>query len=131
VGTAADIETVRAGIEAFNRGDTEGLVAMAHPDLQLVPIRSLLEGGEYRGHEGIRRYMADMEGDWADRRIEIDEIRELPEGVLVLGELTATGRSGTEVHLPVAWHARFRDGLLIGLKAFSDRETALRELGTH
>ena len=58
-------------------------------------------------------------------------IRELPEGVLVLGELNATGRSGTEVRLPMTWHARFRDGIIIGLKAFSDRETALRELGTH
>jgi ketosteroid isomerase-like protein len=94
-------------------------------------MRSLLEGGEYVGHEGVRQFMADTEEDWEDRRIDIDEIRDLPDGVLVLGEYIATGRSGTEVRIPVAWHARFRDGLLIGLKAFSDRETALRELGTH
>jgi uncharacterized protein len=127
---AAEIETVRAGIDAYNRGDAEGLIAMAHPDLRLKPMRSLLEGGEYVGHEGVRRFMADMEEDWADRRIDIDEIRELPDGVLVLGGFTATGQSGTEVRVPVAWHARFRDGLLIGLKAFSDREAALRELGS-
>jgi ketosteroid isomerase-like protein len=129
--SAADSETARAGIEAYNRGDIEGLIAMAHPDIRMVPMRSLLEGGEYVGHEGVRRFMADTEEDWEDRRIDINEIRDLPDGVLVLGEYIATGRSGTEVRIPVAWHARFRDGLLIGLKAFSDRETALRELGTH
>jgi ketosteroid isomerase-like protein len=129
--SAADSETARAGIEAYNRGDIEGLIAMAHPDIRMVPMRSLLEGGEYVGHEGVRQFMADTEEDWEDRRIDIDEIRDLPDGVLVLGEYIATGRSGTEVRIPVAWHARFRDGLLIGLKAFSDRETALRELGTH
>lgn len=129
--SAADSETARAGIEAYNRGDIEGLIAMAHPDIRMVPMRSLLEGGEYVGHEGVRQFMADTEEDWEDRRIDVDEIRDLPDGVLVLGEYIATGRSGTEVRIPVAWHARFRDGLLIGLKAFSDRETALRELGTH
>ena len=128
---AAEIETVRAGIDAYNRGDIEGVVAMSHPDVRLVPIRSLLEGGEYRGHEGVRRFMADMDEDWADRRIDVDEIRELPDGVLVLGGFRATGRSGTEVRLPVAWHARMVDGLLIGLKAYSDRDAALRELGRH
>ncbi len=128
---AAEIETVRAGVEAYNRGDAEGVVAMSHPDVRLVPIRSLLEGGEYRGHDGVRRFMADMEEDWADRHIEIDEIREVDDGVLVLGGFTATGRTGTEVRLPVAWHARMVDGLLIGLRAYSDREAALRELGSH
>jgi ketosteroid isomerase-like protein len=127
--SADDVQVIRRGIDAYNAGDLEGVIEMTDPEATLVPVRSLLEGGEYRGHEGVRRFMADMEEDWAQRSVEVDEIRELDRGVLVLGSFHAVGRSGTEVRFPVAWHSQFRDGRLYRLTAYSDQDTALRELG--
>ena len=123
------MQAIRRGLEAYNAGDVEGVIEMTDPEATLVPVRSLLEGGEYRGHDGVRRFMADMEEDWAERAVEVEEIRELDEGVLVLGSFRAVGRSGTEVRYPVAWHSQMRDGRLFRLTAYSDRDTALRELG--
>jgi ketosteroid isomerase-like protein len=122
-------ELARQGVEAYNRGDLEALVERADPEITMVPVRALLEGGEYRGHEGIRRFLADMEEDWERREIVVDEIRELDDGVLVLGTFKAVGRSGNEVSQPVAWHTRYRDGKLLRLVAYTDQETALRRLG--
>lgn len=127
--SAADVETVRKGVEAYNRGDVDGVLAMTAPDVVLVPVRALLEGGSYEGHEGVRRFMEDMDEDWAEREIEVDEIRDLDGGLLVLGQFRAVGRSGVEVRQPLAWRSELRDGKLIRLQAYSDVAVALNELG--
>ena len=119
----------RQGVEAFNRGDVEELIERADPELRLVPLSSLLEGREYRGHEGIRRYVADMDEDWQRREIVIDEISDAGDGVLVLGTFRAVGRSGNEVNQPVAWHTTYRDGKLRSLVAYTDQKSAQRDLG--
>ena len=123
---AGDVEIARRGIDAYNRGDIDALVELADPEITIVPVRALLEGGEYRGHEGVRQFLSDMEEDWESRRIEVDEIREAGDGLLVLGTFAATGRSGNEVRYPLAWHSVYRDGKLLRLRAYSDRDAALR-----
>jgi ketosteroid isomerase-like protein len=126
---ASQAEIARQGVEAYNRGDVEALIELSDPEITMVPVRALLEGGEYRGHEGVRRFLADMEEDWERREILVDEVRELDDGVLVLGTFTAVGRSGNEVSQPIAWHSRFREGKLLRMVAYTDQETALRRLG--
>jgi ketosteroid isomerase-like protein len=125
----ADLENVKRGIDAYNARDVEGMIAATDADVVLVPVRSLLEGGEYRGHEGVRKFLADMDEDWVERQVDVEEIRELDDSWLVLGTFRATGRSGNEVRYPVAWHSVMRDGKLARLTAYSDRDAALRELG--
>ena len=127
--SAADVEIVSKGVEAYNRGDVEAVLAMTAPDVVLVPVRALLEGGSYEGHDGVRRFMADMDEDWAERAIEIDEIRDLEGTILVLGQFRAVGRSGVEVRQPLAWRSEVRDGKLIRMQAYSDVSVALNELG--
>jgi ketosteroid isomerase-like protein len=124
-----DLEAVRLGIEAYNRGDVEDMIEYCDPAIEMVPVRSRMAGGAYSGHDGVRAYMADMDEDWAERKIDIEEIRDLGDSVLVLGVFGATGRSGTEVSYPVAWHSRMREGKLVRMTAYTDRDAALRELG--
>jgi ketosteroid isomerase-like protein len=128
--SSAEIETVRRGIDAYNRGDVDALLTLSDPDVCMVPVRALLDGSEYRGHDGVRRFMADMDEDWTEREIVPDEMRELGDSVVVLGVFRAVGRaSGTEISHPLAWVAQVRDGLLVRLRAFTDQEAALREAG--
>jgi ketosteroid isomerase-like protein len=125
----SEVELARDGVDAYNAGDLERVLELTDPEVTMVPVRSLLEGGEYRGHAGVREFLADMEEDWASRGIEIDDIRQLDDGVLILGTFVAVGRSGTEVSYPVAWHSVYRDGKLLRLTAYSDQQAAQRELG--
>jgi ketosteroid isomerase-like protein len=127
--SAADIEIVQRGIEAYNRGDVEAVLSVTAPDVVLVPVRALLEGGEYKGHDGVRRFMQDMDEDWAEREVEVDEIRDLDGGILVLGHFRAVGKSGVEIRQPLAWRSQLRDGMLVRLQAYSDVSVALNELG--
>jgi ketosteroid isomerase-like protein len=126
----ADVESVKRGVEAYNRGDVEGVLEGADPEVIAVPVRSLLEGGEYSGHDGLRKFLADMEEDWESREVELTDVRDLGDRVLVLGNFHAVGKaSGSEVRQPVAWVCEMRDAKLLRLNAFSDQEAALAEVG--
>jgi len=129
--SSEDIEIVRRGIEAYNGSDLDALLELSHPDICMVPVRALLEGSEYRGHDGVRRFLADMDEDWAEREISATEMRDLDGRVLVLGTFRAVGRaSGTEVVQPVSWMAELRDGRLALLRAYTDQDAALRDAGS-
>jgi ketosteroid isomerase-like protein len=123
----AEVETVRAGLAALNRRDFAGMVATLQPDAELVPLRAVLEGTVYRGHEGLRRWLADMAEDWDDLRIDCDELRGL-EGsrVLVLGRFHARGRSsGVRLDQPAAWICELVDGKVARIRFFADAAAAL------
>jgi hypothetical protein len=52
------VEVVRRVNEAFDARDTEALVAADHSDVEIVVLRSDIEG-PYRGHDGLRRMATD------------------------------------------------------------------------
>jgi uncharacterized protein len=125
--SAKDVETIREGIAALNRGDVEGIEAMLDPDVELVPLRAVLEGSSYRGHEGLRRWLDDMAEDWAEFELELDEVRELDAGpVLVRATMRLRGRSsGVALDSPAAWLCDMREGKVARIRFFADSDAAV------
>jgi ketosteroid isomerase-like protein len=77
-----NVEIMRRVNEALDAKDMEALLAAHHPNVEIVVLRSEIEG-PYRGHEGLRRMATEaLEADW---KIRIDEIRDCGSRVLVLG----------------------------------------------
>jgi ketosteroid isomerase-like protein len=66
-----NVEIVRRVLEAFNDRAVEGAIGLSHPDCEWHPFRAQLEGMVYRGHEGLRQFVRDMEEDWEAFRIEL------------------------------------------------------------
>jgi hypothetical protein len=77
----------------------------ACPDVELVPLRAVLDGSIYRGHEGLRRWLNDMSEDWAGFELTLHGVREVRLGcVLVQATIRLRGRSsGVAVDSPGAW----------------------------
>jgi ketosteroid isomerase-like protein len=127
-----DVETIQKGIAALNRGDVEGIAATLDPDVELVPLRAVLDGSIYKGHEGMRRWLADMSEDWAEFELELDEVRELDPGpVLVRATMRLRGRtSGVALDAPAAWLCDMRDGRVARIRFFADSDAALAAAGT-
>ena len=123
----ADIETIRAGLAALNRRDVDGMLATLQLDAEMVPLRAVLEGTVYRGHDGLRQWLADMAEDWDDLRIDSDEVRGLDGGrVLVLGRFHARGKSsGVRLDQPAAWICELVDGKVARIRFFADAAAAL------
>src|SRR5205823_3310709 len=105
------LDVAKRVVDAYNRRDVDGLFAeLATPDFEWYPgIVRALDGGGYRGREGIARFAVDTEETWAELQIIPEEFRDLGDRVLVLGRIKGRGRgSGTPVDAPQAIILDFR-----------------------
>jgi ketosteroid isomerase-like protein len=120
-----NLQAARRGFEAFNARDVNELIALADPDCEWLPFRAQLEGGSYLGHDGVRRFVADMEEDWSEFQIELDELSDHGEDVLLIGRVRAVARgSGLAVNNRVGFVLSYRDGRIHRLVSYSDPDAA-------
>ena len=126
-----NVELLRHWIDVFNTRDIEALVAICDRGVELHSVFAAVGGGVYHGHDGMRRWHADLKEAWGE------EIRLEPEAYFDLGEHTlqffvyhARGQhSGAAVAMPAAGVSRWRDGFMTYVKVYLDRADALRDLG--
>jgi ketosteroid isomerase-like protein len=123
------LEVVRRSIDGLNRGDVEAVLEAFDPDVLFEPQRAAMQG-TYRGHAGVREWMADTAESFSAFRLDLDH-RDLGEGrVLSVGSLHLRGQgSGVETEVPVASIATVRDGTIVRLKDYGDRPKALEAAG--
>jgi ketosteroid isomerase-like protein len=121
---------IRSVLDSWAAGDVETIVAAMAEDCELFPLRAQLEGTSYRGHEGVRRFYEDLNADWENLRLPYDEVREVGDRVVVFARLVARGRtSGVDLDVPIGQLWDLRDGRVVGLRAFTEPEDALRAAG--
>jgi ketosteroid isomerase-like protein len=124
--SAQDLETIRGGVAALKRGDVEGMIAALDPDVELVTLKSVLDGTQYRGHEGLRRWLADMREDWTDWELTLDDVSEAAPGrILVKAHMRLRGQSGVSLDQPAAWLCEMRAGRATRIQFFGDPAAAL------
>jgi ketosteroid isomerase-like protein len=126
----ANVEIMRAAIEAFNRRDGESFGAFLANDAEIVPVRAALEGTVYQGPDAAAQYCAAVEESWENLRWQVEEIRDDGNWVLALGRIQGRGRgSGAVIDARGAWLARFRDGVVTHFRTYPDRGEALKAVG--
>ena len=120
--TGADtpnVALVREAYVAFNARDADRLCELMDPEGELYPyaIEEARAQG-YHGHEGLRRYIADVEAIFTDFTVELDHYSEAAEDVVyVRGHLCGHTVDNREVDLPVGWLWTVRDGRLLRMQA--------------
>lgn len=128
--SATGVEAITTGVEALNRGDLDGMLATLDPDVELIPLRALLDGTTYRGHEGMRRWMDDIAEDWTKYQLTVDEVREVRPGrVLVRARMNLRGHSGVELENPGIWVCDLKASKVTRIEFFTDLEAALTAAG--
>ena len=92
-----------------------------------------LLGGEqtvFRGHDGVREMMRDLNEAFGEIRIEMSEIRDLGDRLVAIGHTRTRGReSGAETETPLAFVTEIRNGKTILLRAYLDPKQALEAAG--
>jgi ketosteroid isomerase-like protein len=89
-----NVEAVRRGADAYNRGDIDALLGELDPEIEWHPLLQVLLGGEatvYRGHEGARELYRDLDEAFTEAQNELSEIRDLGERVVAIGHLRGRG----------------------------------------
>jgi ketosteroid isomerase-like protein len=117
---------------AFERGDYSS-AEWAHPEIEFA-IADGPAPGRWTGLAGMAKAWRDRLSAWEDIRGNVDEYRELDEErVLVLqrrtGRAKASGIELGEIGTEGASVFHIRDGEVIQLAVYWDRERALRDLG--
>jgi ketosteroid isomerase-like protein len=124
-----NVELFRRGTDALERGDMALVEELVDPDVIFEPLRAPVSG-TYRGHEGIRQFIADTAESFDVFRFDRPEIRDLGDRVLAIGTLHIRAREGgIETDVPTAGIATYRNGRLIHWKDFGDRRKALEAAG--
>jgi ketosteroid isomerase-like protein len=125
------VEIVRQLVEVLNRRDTEASLQYTDPEVELQSaIIGGAEGNTYRGHDGLREWMAETDASFQDLRLEPEEFRDLGDDVLLIGRLHARGReSGVEIESAIAWLTTFRGGRIVRARGYLDPKEALEAAG--
>lgn len=121
------IETVaRQFVDAFNRRDVEGMVALSDPEIAFHPSALVGERRHYHGHEGLGRWVADLDSAQFGYRVEVKEVRATERGFLALSEIMLAN----ELVSPAAMLARLNDdGLIVEARSFLTDEETLKQVG--
>jgi ketosteroid isomerase-like protein len=128
---AEDAELVDQLVDAVARQDLDRLLELTDPDVEWQSVfAQLREGGLYRGHEGIRQYVADLAETAEALQSVIDDTLSVGDTILAVGRLTYRGKgSGAETETAVGYFLRVRNGRALQMRVFRDPEEALVVLG--
>ena len=119
-----NVELVRAGYEAFSRGDMEAALAPLHPSIEWWPAADEPITRPYRGHDGYRRLIAEAREAVPDIQTEIEELFVVEDRVVVCVRFWGRGRdSGAPVEIRETHVARLRDGMIIEVREYRHKAT--------
>ena len=122
-----NVELVRDLFELWSARNYEEFIEYAHPDVEIFSRFASLGGEPYRGPEGVRTWVAEIEQSFGKFQVRADDFRDLGDQVLVLGAINLEGRtSGIEIEQPMGWLFELRDGKLARMLFYSSHAEALR-----
>jgi ketosteroid isomerase-like protein len=128
-----NVDAFRRGIEAYNWRDIDAFLEVFDPMVEIHPLTLAMFGQEttiYRGHEGIRQFVRDVDEVLPQIQVELLEIRDLGERIVASGRIQARGRaSGAEVESPISWVVEFRDDRVVRMRDYLDPKEALEAAG--
>jgi ketosteroid isomerase-like protein len=126
----AEIEIVRRGYEAFNRGDLDAVVELIGPDFEWLPPEQSLTAGTYQGPEAVRAEITAWTDPFQDFRWEIQEIIEAGDHILVAGRMSGRGKTSGAVVSVIEYHVwTIRDGRPLRMRMYHDPEQASQAAG--
>jgi len=123
-----NVDMVRAGWERYS-GTGEPPWDLFHESVE-VHDHDTPDQGDYRGHEGIRRWLEDWGAAWAEWRIEADEFIDAGDSVVILIRMNTEGRgSGIKAQRQDALVYGVTQGLITRVDYYNDRGEALKAVG--
>jgi ketosteroid isomerase-like protein len=124
-----NVEVVRRSLEAFNRGDFEAVFKDAAPDFEYDLSRAVGPWRGVYGRDGALSMIREIVESWEWVRVEPHELIEVGEHVVVPWTLRGEGRDGIEVEARFTWVCTIRDGLIMRICLYQEREEALEAAG--
>jgi ketosteroid isomerase-like protein len=121
-------ETIHTAYEAWSRRDIDALLEVVHPDAEARPILGANIGASvYVGRDGLREWFKDLHQEWETFQTRVTQIDECGDRALLTIDVHARGRASGVVIDGELYHVvEIRDGLILRLEAFRDRDAAVQ-----
>jgi ketosteroid isomerase-like protein len=124
-----NVELALLFYDCFNRRDLGRLLALMHDEVEIEPRLGALEG-DYRGHDGVRRWWTSLLDFLPDYVAEIEQLNEAGDMTVAQIRGTAHGAaSSTPLHETWWQVIRWRDGQCIWWRNFATAAEALKAMG--
>jgi uncharacterized protein len=125
-----NIELLKRGYEAFNRGDLDAAFELLDPEIEWVNDERVPFAGTYRGHDELRALFRDQQEVFGEITMEPIEVFETGDQVVAFVRQRARGQaSGAAVEITVGHLWTIRDGRAVRWQGFPQREKALEAAG--
>jgi serine phosphatase RsbU (regulator of sigma subunit)/ketosteroid isomerase-like protein len=107
---------------AFNQRDAVAIVALCAPEMEFLTVTGAEAGHEapYRGPDGLRQYLADVERVWEALLITLGTVERQGSRLLASGRVYVRSRELGIRDMPVAWIWDVEDGLFVRGEVFAD-----------
>ena len=128
----ANVEVVRKAVDAWNSGGVEAVLAFYPEDVVWYPFPDAPENASgFHGHDGIRELMGGWSDGFDDYTVVTDEIRDLGDTVVALGEMVGVMKdSNATVRQPMGSVVTdFRGGRIGETRFFLSWEATLEAVG--
>ena len=118
-----NVESCRRGYEHRNRTG-EFLWELIDPEVELHDSPDSPDTQVYRGHEGVRTALANVEESFEELHFEAEDSRDAGDDVVVFIHMRGRGKgSGIEIEAQIAHVWTIREGKGVRIRVL-DRETA-------
>jgi ketosteroid isomerase-like protein len=117
----------RAALEAFNDGDFERLLRLAHEDIRIYSPPEMPNPGEFVGREGYLLWIGRWMEAWDTFTVEIVESETIDDR-FVVARVVQRGKgrgSGIETEMQVWYFWELRDGRMAEFHIYRERDEAV------
>lgn len=121
------LELVERLYEAFNRRDSEGIVAICDESMEFFPSETAGAVGRdaaYVGREGLHEYLADAARVWEELIVTPSDVEQIGDQLLVRGRVYVRSRELGIRDMPAAWVWGVRNGRFVRGEVFPSPSAA-------
>jgi ketosteroid isomerase-like protein len=127
---AQAITALRGAYAAFNRGDMDAAVESLDAENEWTEPAEFPGGGTYHGRVGAKQYLTQSRAAWAEVISEPERFISAGNRIVVFVHARVRPKGSNEwPEVRLADVYTIRDGNLVQMRAFADRQEALRWVG--
>lgn len=123
----ANVDALKRGYAALNRGDLSVVRELLHPEIEWHEPSPSPDAGSHRGRESFERFLRGWLESFEEFRVDPEQIVERDDRLIAVVRQTGKGRSsGAQVDARLAHVWTVEGDKAVRWEAFGDPEEALR-----
>jgi ketosteroid isomerase-like protein len=124
-----DLEKIEELYRAQQKRDISSILMLMSPEVEIIQSPELPWGGNYRGHDGVKKFLATL-AEHIDSQVQVERMIDAGDKIAVVGRTVGKARkTNLEFDLPVVHIWTFNEGQVIRFEPYIDNATLLAALG--